>query len=361
MLSSPIILPDYPEIAPESPGDLFDAAEIDQLLTPEHPQPHRRGEAARCARPIPRTREILERTESLSQEELMRLHGAIREFGMAPGWRADELLGAARAPGAGRGHGRRRRAAPPQPRAPAAAARARTCSTSRWPARPRSSRRSSRAWRATCSSRSRSRTTPAATSARSARSATASSSRRRRSSRSTARDARGRRGSASSSPASATSSSATTGSASRSRAGSRAATLPAGVVVEDFGIRGMDLAYALQDYDVAIFVDALPRGDAPGTLYLIEPELDDERGRARRPRHGPGQGARAGAAARATRCRACWSSAASRRTVLTLEDDAVGGAERAGARRARRGGADGRVAARRSHVRSGTERKEQVT
>jgi hydrogenase maturation protease len=50
--------------------------------------------------------------------------------------------------------------------------------------------------------------------------------------------------------------------------------LPAGVDVEDFGIRGMDLAYALQEYDVAIFVDALPRGNAPGTLYLIEPELD---------------------------------------------------------------------------------------
>jgi hydrogenase maturation protease len=51
--------------------------------------------------------------------------------------------------------------------------------------------------------------------------------------------------------------------------------LPAGVHVEDFGIRGMDLAYALQDYDVAIFVDALPRGNAPGTLYLIEPDLDE--------------------------------------------------------------------------------------
>ncbi len=51
--------------------------------------------------------------------------------------------------------------------------------------------------------------------------------------------------------------------------------LPAGVVVEDFGIRGMDLAYALQDYDVAVFVDALPRGNTPGTLYLVEPEPDD--------------------------------------------------------------------------------------
>ena len=52
--------------------------------------------------------------------------------------------------------------------------------------------------------------------------------------------------------------------------------LPAGVHVEDYGIRGMDLAYALQDYDVAVFVDAVPRGQAPGTLYLIEAELDED-------------------------------------------------------------------------------------
>jgi hydrogenase maturation protease len=50
--------------------------------------------------------------------------------------------------------------------------------------------------------------------------------------------------------------------------------LPAGVDVEDYGIRGMDLAYALADYDVAILVDALPRGNAPGTVYLIEPDLE---------------------------------------------------------------------------------------
>jgi hydrogenase maturation protease len=52
--------------------------------------------------------------------------------------------------------------------------------------------------------------------------------------------------------------------------------LPAGVDVVDFGIRGMDLAYALLDgYDVAILLDAAPRGEPPGTLYVIEPELDD--------------------------------------------------------------------------------------
>jgi hypothetical protein len=78
MLSSPIILPDYPQVAPESPGDMFDAAEIDQLLrlsiltlTDEEKDQMRAAD--------PKARAILERTESLSQEELMRLHGAIRE------------------------------------------------------------------------------------------------------------------------------------------------------------------------------------------------------------------------------------------------------------------------------------------
>ena len=47
-----------------------------------------------------------------------------------------------------------------------------------------------------------------------------------------------------------------------------------GVDVVDFGIRGMDLAYALADYDVVVFLDATPRGGAPGTLYVIEPDLD---------------------------------------------------------------------------------------
>jgi len=48
-----------------------------------------------------------------------------------------------------------------------------------------------------------------------------------------------------------------------------------GADVADFGIRGMDLAYTLADYDVVVFLDATPRGGAPGTLYLIEPDLDE--------------------------------------------------------------------------------------
>jgi hypothetical protein len=81
VLCSPIILSDYPQIAPESPGDLFDGGEIDQLLilnilslTEEEKREMRESD--------PRAREILERTEALSDEELMRLHGAIREFGL---------------------------------------------------------------------------------------------------------------------------------------------------------------------------------------------------------------------------------------------------------------------------------------
>jgi hydrogenase maturation protease len=52
--------------------------------------------------------------------------------------------------------------------------------------------------------------------------------------------------------------------------------LPAGVEVVDYGIRGMDLAYALHDgWDTVLLLDATPRGRAPGTLYVIEPDLDD--------------------------------------------------------------------------------------
>ncbi len=52
--------------------------------------------------------------------------------------------------------------------------------------------------------------------------------------------------------------------------------LPKGVRVTDFGIRGFDLAYALQDgYETTILVDACPHGDAPGTLYVIEPDLKE--------------------------------------------------------------------------------------
>lgn len=48
--------------------------------------------------------------------------------------------------------------------------------------------------------------------------------------------------------------------------------LPGGVRVVDFGIRGLDLTYALLDgYEAVVLVDASRRGGAPGTLYVLEP------------------------------------------------------------------------------------------
>ena len=48
------------------------------------------------------------------------------------------------------------------------------------------------------------------------------------------------------------------------------------VRVVDFGIRGLDLAYALMDgYDATILIDAVARGGKPGTLYVIEPDLNE--------------------------------------------------------------------------------------
>jgi hypothetical protein len=83
VLSSPIILEDHPRVAPESPGDLFDGAEVDQLLrlsilalTEE--------EKAEMRDVDPRARAILERTEALTPAELMALHGTTaRDFGPA--------------------------------------------------------------------------------------------------------------------------------------------------------------------------------------------------------------------------------------------------------------------------------------
>ncbi len=51
--------------------------------------------------------------------------------------------------------------------------------------------------------------------------------------------------------------------------------LPEGVKVADFGIRGVHLAYELLDgYDEVMLIDATPRGEEPGTVYVIEPKVD---------------------------------------------------------------------------------------
>lgn len=77
MLSSPIILYDYPQIAPESPGDLFDGTEIDEILalriltlTDEEKDEMRHADGRAC--------QILERTETMPAEHFMKLHGVLR-------------------------------------------------------------------------------------------------------------------------------------------------------------------------------------------------------------------------------------------------------------------------------------------
>ncbi len=51
---------------------------------------------------------------------------------------------------------------------------------------------------------------------------------------------------------------------------------PSGATVEDYGIRGLHLAFELvSGYDRAFLIDAIPRGGAPGTLYVIEPQPRD--------------------------------------------------------------------------------------
>jgi hypothetical protein len=82
ILSSPIILEDYPRVAPESPGDLFDGGEIDQLLV-LNILALTDDEKAEMAATDPRAKEILERTEALTPEQLMALHGTVRDIRMA--------------------------------------------------------------------------------------------------------------------------------------------------------------------------------------------------------------------------------------------------------------------------------------
>ncbi len=78
MLAAPIILPDHPQVAPESPGDLFDGTEIDEILTMRILT--LTDEEKRLVTGIDdRARALLARSEGLSAAELGRLHGTLRE------------------------------------------------------------------------------------------------------------------------------------------------------------------------------------------------------------------------------------------------------------------------------------------
>ncbi|HEX5229871.1 MAG TPA: hypothetical protein VFW44_19300 [Bryobacteraceae bacterium] len=91
LLASPIILSDYPQVAPESAGDLCDGTEIDEILTlrlltltEEEKSEVRASEE--------RARQILEQAESLPAEHVMRLHGVIRGLGPAIAFGEDRTL-----------------------------------------------------------------------------------------------------------------------------------------------------------------------------------------------------------------------------------------------------------------------------
>lgn len=77
MLGSPIILYDYPQVAPESKGDLFDSTEIDEILT-LRVLTLTDEEKAEIRRTDERARRILERLESSPPEHLLELHGTMR-------------------------------------------------------------------------------------------------------------------------------------------------------------------------------------------------------------------------------------------------------------------------------------------
>jgi hypothetical protein len=79
VLSSPIILYDHPEIAPESPGDLFDATEIDEILT-LRTMALTEEEKREARATDERAREIIDRVDGLPPELVDRLHGAVRSL-----------------------------------------------------------------------------------------------------------------------------------------------------------------------------------------------------------------------------------------------------------------------------------------
>jgi hypothetical protein len=84
MLSSPIILYDYPQVAPESPGDFFDGTEIDEMLTlriltlTDEEKRDMAGVDERAGA-------LLARTEALAREQLLGLHGTVRGLPPLPG------------------------------------------------------------------------------------------------------------------------------------------------------------------------------------------------------------------------------------------------------------------------------------
>jgi hypothetical protein len=84
LLAAPIVLYDYPRIAPESAGDFFDATEIDEMLV-LNVLGLTDDERREVVAGDPRARQIVERCASMSVEDVMRLHGVLRDPRLMPG------------------------------------------------------------------------------------------------------------------------------------------------------------------------------------------------------------------------------------------------------------------------------------
>ena len=83
MLSAPIILYDYPKVAPESPGDYFDGTEMDEMLTLRI-RTLTDVEKGAMADVDDRARDLLARTEALARDQMLGLHGALRDLRPSP-------------------------------------------------------------------------------------------------------------------------------------------------------------------------------------------------------------------------------------------------------------------------------------
>jgi len=83
MLSSPIILYDHPELAEQSPGELYDGTEIDEILT-LRTMALSDDEKAEARATDPRAAALLDRVDSMDPQVLARLHGTLRRPGGSP-------------------------------------------------------------------------------------------------------------------------------------------------------------------------------------------------------------------------------------------------------------------------------------
>ena len=101
LLVSPIILDDHPRLAPESPGDLYDSAEIDEILT-LRVMTLTEEEKAEARSTDERARRVIDRSEALPDEVFARLHGAIRSpRPAAPATASAEAAAGEECPGGG--------------------------------------------------------------------------------------------------------------------------------------------------------------------------------------------------------------------------------------------------------------------